>query len=117
MVWHGNIWTVEFSLQQNENKEAWDTFGRRPKDLAKGHPCTIIELLLQNGSDIRVSDAIRLEERLLEKKEQKEAKTRKTKELAAARAERRMACLMKEAGKLVKEQLGGEEEQREEQSD
>jgi hypothetical protein len=44
--WYTNIRTVEFLLQHNANKNAWDRLGRRPGDLARGHPCTVVEILL-----------------------------------------------------------------------
>lgn len=46
MVWYWNIETVAFLLEHRANKEAWDKLGQRPKDLTRGHPSTIVELLL-----------------------------------------------------------------------
>ncbi len=116
-LWYGNIRTVEFLLQHNANKDAWNRLGRRPKDLARGHPSPIVELVFQSGSDIRVKEAIQLEQQLRMRKEREQAKKRKSRELADKRAARRLARLTREAGKLEKEQLHREAEEAEEQPD
>jgi hypothetical protein len=90
-VGHGNLRTVKFLLEHNANKDAWDKSGRRPKDLAKGNSSNVLGLLLQNGSDISVDDAILLEQQRQMKKEQEQAKKLKKKELAAERTTRRKA--------------------------
>jgi ankyrin repeat protein len=86
-VGHGNLRTVKSLLEHNANKDAWDRSGRRPKDLAKGNSSNVLRLLLQNGSDISVEDAILLQM----KKEQEQAKKFKNKGLAAERTTRRKA--------------------------
>jgi len=100
MVWYGNVEIVSFLLKNKANKEAWDKLGQRPKDLARGHPFTIVELLLQNVS---LDEANLIEQRRQVRKEQEEARKRKTQELAAKCDANRITRLMREAQKLEKE--------------
>lgn len=114
-LWYGNIWTVELLLQHNASKDAWDRLGRRPRDLARGHPSTIVELLLQNCCDIRVKEAIQLEQRLRMRKDQEQAKKRIIQGIAAERAASRMARLLRESVNWRKNNYTGKQKKQKKQ--
>ncbi|OBT60157.1 hypothetical protein VE03_10250 [Pseudogymnoascus sp. 23342-1-I1] len=103
-LWHGNLTTVNFLLEKKAVKDSWDKTGQRPKDVAKRNPDSIVELLLQSGTNTTLNDAILLDQTIQnqrrKKKELEEERIRKVHELAAERAAR---LIVREADKEAKE--------------
>lgn len=104
-IWHGNLTTVNFLLENKAVRDSWDRLGRRPKDIAERNPDTVIQLLLQHTTNTTLNDAILLDQAIQNKRRREkelEERVRKMHELAAERIARLVA---REAEKKAKERL------------